>query len=88
MDVMQPSRETTLLDIGVTSDVSFQESNFFERPCPYKNRIACVGTKNAEHLESAYPGVRFIQVRSGQRLPFSDNQLDIVRLRWLTNRSG
>ncbi len=78
MDVMQPSHETTLLDIGVTSDVSFQESNFFESFYPYKDRIVCVGTENGARLESAYPGIRFMQVESGQRLPFSDKQFDIV----------
>lgn len=88
MDVTQPSRETTLLDIGVTSDVSFRESNLFESFYPYKDRIVCVGTENGARLESAYPGIRFMQVESGQRLPFSDNRLDIARLRWLTKRSG
>ncbi len=76
--VMKPSQNDRVLDIGVTCDVSFKESNFFEQFYPHKERLVCVGTENAAHLETLYPGVRFVQVRSDEELPFSDKEFDLV----------
>lgn len=76
--VMRPSPESSVLDIGVTSDLSFRESNFFEQFYPFKSKITCVGTENAKNIESLYPGVRFIQIQPGEKLPFPDKRFDIV----------
>ncbi len=78
MQVMRPSSETNVLDIGVTSDVSFRESNFFEQFYPFKDRLICIGTENATSLEQLYLGIRFRHVQPGQPLPFSDKQFDIA----------
>jgi SAM-dependent methyltransferase len=77
MSVMKPQDATTILDLGVTSDTRFQESNFFEQFYPYKKQIVCVGTEDGSHLEKQY-GIRFVQTKSGEGLPFSDKQFDIV----------
>jgi SAM-dependent methyltransferase len=78
METMRPSPDSLVLDIGVTMDIAFRESNFFEQFYPYKDRIVCVGTEDAVHLERIYPGLRFVPVRPGLRLPFSDRQFDLV----------
>lgn len=78
MAVMRPSPETSVLDIGITSDAVFKESNFFEQFYPYKERIVCVGTEDGGQLERLFPGVRFIRVEPGQGLPFSDRQFNVV----------
>jgi SAM-dependent methyltransferase len=78
MSVMHPSETTSILDLGVTSDEEHEGSNFFERFYPYKHRIVCVGTEDGSHLERAYPGVTFKPIQSGEKLPFSDRQFDIV----------
>jgi SAM-dependent methyltransferase len=78
METMKPSSISKVLDIGVTSDSSYRESNFFEKFYPYKSQIACVGTENGAYLEIDYPGLRFIQVEPGKPLPFSDKEFDIV----------
>ena len=78
MRVMQPSRDSRVLDVGVTKDMAFKESNFFEQLYPYKDRIVCVGTEQAAHLQQIYPGLRFVQITSGHRLPFADAEFDIV----------
>lgn len=78
MQIMQPSPGDTVLDIGVTSDTTFKESNFFEQFYPYKEQIVCVGTENGSHLEQDYPGIKFTQVEPGQPLPFADKQFDLV----------
>ncbi len=78
MAVMCPGPEAHVLDIGVTSDTTFKESNYFESLYPYKDHIVCVGTENATHLEQVYPGLHFIPVQPRQPFPFADKQFDIV----------
>jgi hypothetical protein len=78
MTVMQPTPETRVLDIGVTSDTVFRESNFFEQFYPYPGRITCVGTEDASHLEQRYPGLEFVPVQPGEPLPLSNGEFDIV----------
>jgi SAM-dependent methyltransferase len=78
MSVMGPDASLKVLDVGVTSDDKYQESNYFEKLYPYKEKIVCVGTEDGTHLESKYPGLKFIKVISGEPLPFGDNEFDIA----------
>jgi SAM-dependent methyltransferase len=78
MEYFQPGPEITVLDVGVTSDDSFQESNYFEQLYPYAHRITCVGTEDASHLEARYPGLLYRRVQPGQALPFDRAAFDIV----------
>jgi SAM-dependent methyltransferase len=73
-----PGPHTTVLDIGVTSDATFKESNFFEKLYPHPHRITCVGTEDGSHLATAYPGLTYEQVWPDSPLPFADHQFDIV----------
>jgi SAM-dependent methyltransferase len=75
---LPPRPDATVLDLGVTSDATFAESNFFERLYPYKSRITGAGTEDGSHLEAEYPGLRFVPVVAGQPLPFADRQFDVV----------
>jgi SAM-dependent methyltransferase len=74
----RPNESTTVLDVGVTSDSSFRESNYFEQFYPYPHNITCVGTEDGSHLCETYPGLRFRQVRPGEPLPFRDAEFDVV----------
>jgi hypothetical protein len=67
----------TLLDVGVTSDRTYDHSNYIEAWYPYKSRITAAGIDPAEFLEWQYPGVRFI-CADGRDLPFEDNAFDFV----------
>ena len=53
MEVMRPGPETTVLDVGVTSDERYRESNYFEQMYPYPHNITCVGTEDGSHLAAA-----------------------------------
>src|SRR5688572_12109135 len=57
MQVIQPTAAHRVLDIGVTNDTTFPESNYFEKWYPHKAQITCVGTENGQHLETLYPGI-------------------------------
>ena len=73
-----PSEAMRVLDVGVTSDSSQAESNYFEKLYPFPSRITCVGTEDGSHLMAEYPGLQYRRVQSGRPLPFSDKSFDIV----------
>ncbi len=68
--------ETTVLDIGVTSDRR-EDCNFFEKLYPYPQKIVAVGTEDAAFLEQEYPGLTFVKT-DGSQLPFPDRSFDLV----------
>lgn len=54
------------------------EANFFEEMFPHKDRITAVGVERANHLETRYPGLKFIQITEGQKLPFGDSEFSVA----------
>src|SRR5262245_31544930 len=72
-----PSADDAILDIGVTSDRSYESSNYLEAWYPRKDRVTAVGIDDASFLEQQYPGMRFVRA-NGLRLPFADRSFDIV----------
>jgi SAM-dependent methyltransferase len=78
MAIMAPSRRSTILDLGVTSDITHPESNYLEQWYPYRNRIVCAGVEDVSHLEERYPGIACHRIVAHARLPFADGQFEIV----------
>jgi len=78
MQQFQPGPHTTILDVGVTSDSFYPESNYFEKLYPYPKQITCVGTEDGSHLMQAYPGLKYQQVSGKEPLPFNPGEFDIV----------
>ena len=71
------SRNDTILDLGVTSDQSYDHSNYLEAWYPYKDQIVATGTDDARFLQQVYPGLRFVQA-DARKLPFEDRAFDFV----------
>jgi len=68
----------TILDIGVTSDRSYDHSNYLECWYPKKSAITAAGIDDgAAFLEDVYPGVKFVHA-DGRDLPFPDHAFDYV----------
>jgi ubiquinone/menaquinone biosynthesis C-methylase UbiE len=67
----------TLLDVGVTSDQTYDSSNYVEAWYPYKDKITAVGIDDASFLERQYPGLRYRRA-DGRNLPFKDASFDVV----------
>ncbi|MCU0837876.1 MAG: class I SAM-dependent methyltransferase [Rhodospirillales bacterium] len=67
----------TILDVGVTSDRTYDSSNYLEAWYPQKNRLTAVGIDDAAFLTDAFPGIRFVRA-NGKFLPFADNSFDVV----------
>lgn len=72
-----PGPEHSVLDVGVTSDRAYANSNYFEAWYAHPNRITAVGLDDASFLEVQYPGLRFHQA-DGRALPFADASFDYV----------
>lgn len=77
MEAIQSGPEDIVLDVGVTSDRTYEASNYFEMLYPYKSRITAAGIDDASFLEELYPGVRFAEANILD-LPFADGSFDIV----------
>lgn len=77
MTELAPATSDTILDVGATSDRSYESSNYLEAWYPEKARITAVGIDDASHLERDYPGVKFV-LGDGKDLPFVDNAFDFV----------
>jgi SAM-dependent methyltransferase len=77
MDEFNPSEVTKILDLGVTSE-NDESANMLEKLYPWRGSIVCAGVQPNDRLESAHPGVRFVQVEAGAPLPFDNNHFDIV----------
>jgi hypothetical protein len=71
------SEADTILDVGATSDQTYESSNYLEAWHPYKHRITAAGIDDASFLEVKYPGVTFIHA-DGRKLPFDDASFDFV----------
>ena len=69
--------EDTILDVGATSDDTYDASNYLEAWYPDKDKIVAVGMDDAGAIRDRYPGVRFIRA-DGCRLPFTDSAFDVV----------
>jgi len=76
--ILKPNRTTKVLDVGVTSADSTPDVNYFEKLYPYSENIVCVGVEDASALEEKYKGLKFIQIKPHENLPFKDKQFDIV----------
>ena len=67
----------TLLDVGVTSDQTYESSNYVEAWYPLKDKITAVGIDDASFLEQQYPGMTYRRA-DGRQLPFADATFDVV----------
>lgn len=72
----QPSEQTSVLDVGVTSNRR-SDSNFFERHYPFPASITALGLDDASFLEQEFPGLKFVQ-GDALSMPFADRQFDLA----------
>jgi hypothetical protein len=69
--------EDTVLDVGATSERTYEASNYLEAWYPHKHRVTAIGLDDASFLPTLYPGMRFVQA-DALALPFGDTAFDIV----------
>lgn len=79
--------EETLLDVGATSDQSYEASNYVEAWYPHKHNITAAGIDDAAFLEQRYPGVTFRRIDGGA-LPFAAGSFDVVHASAVLEHAG
>jgi ubiquinone/menaquinone biosynthesis C-methylase UbiE len=77
LEISGVAPEDTLLDVGVTSDTTYECSNYLEAWYPHKDKITAVGVDDAAFLETLYPGLTYRRA-DGRALPFADGSFDVV----------
>jgi SAM-dependent methyltransferase len=77
MWTFKPRPRETVLDIGVTSDQTYETSNYFEDRYPLKHKVTAAGLDDASFLESRYPGMKFVKA-DALEMPFADQSFDLV----------
>jgi ubiquinone/menaquinone biosynthesis C-methylase UbiE len=81
-ELIQPTAETTVVDVGV-ADTAFGKGrgqalthNFFEALYPWPERITAVSDGPLPHFAEAFPEMRSV-VADGRDLPFADDEFDV-----------
>lgn len=72
-----PNASETILDVGATSDQSYDSSNYLEAWYEHKQNITASGIDDASFLETKYPGMRFVKA-DGLNMPFGNKEFDHV----------
>ena len=85
LELMQPTAETTVLDVGV-DEVSHGESggesgctthNFLEEHYPWPARITALGLHDGGRFQERYPTIDYVRGDACD-LPFADGEFDVV----------
>ena len=79
----KPARLTKILDVGPTSDETLKDSNMFEKLYPHQKKLTLATIEDPKKLKKLYPLTSVKKVGPGKRLPFKDNQFDVV-VSWAT----
>ena len=85
LELMRPTSETTVLDVGV-DEVSLGDPggeggctthNVLEEGYPWPDRITALGLHDGARFRERYPGIPYVQ-GDGCALPFPDGAFDVV----------
>jgi len=74
----KPSSKTSVLDVGMAPIEDMVDANYFEKYYPFPQKITAVSVEDCSGIIKNYPDIRFIQVKPHERLPFKNNQFEIV----------
>jgi ubiquinone/menaquinone biosynthesis C-methylase UbiE len=75
VEAMGVGPDDAIVDVGATSDRSYDHSNYLEAWHPHKAKVTAVGVDDASFLETLYPGMKFVRA-DGRELPFEDGAFD------------
>lgn len=74
---LQPTKDTSILDVGVNTQEYSATDNFLEKQYPHPENITVVAMGDLESFSRRYPHIRSVQA-DGRVLPFEDDSFDIA----------
>lgn len=77
MSLMDDMSCALIVDLGVTSELD-SSANYLEQVYPYPSNITCLGIEDFPDIIEKYPGVSFLKVIPGQKLPFKDGHFNYL----------
>lgn len=80
---LKPTKNSKVLDVGVSSELVLPDSNMFEKLYPYPKNLTLATIENASKLRKLYPKCKVVKITPHKHLPFKDKQFDIA-VSWAT----
>ncbi|MGF6240992.1 hypothetical protein P3T42_002743 [Paraburkholderia sp. GAS38] len=77
LSALRPALAESILDVGATSDDTYESSNYLVAWYAHKDRLTALGIDDASFIEKKFPGTRFVR-GNGLNLPFDDQAFDYV----------
>ena len=76
MRLCQPGPASSVLDVGVLGEESYEAANLFVKEYPFPGSLTALTIEDSRTLSSKYPDVRFVTY-NGDVFPFADNTFDV-----------
>lgn len=83
LNEFQPTRNTSIIDLGITPDESLRDSNFFEYIYPYKNKLVVASVEDCSEISKKMKVKKFVKLNPNRKYPFENNEFDIA-VSWAT----
>ncbi len=81
--LIHPTPTDKILDVGANSDETLPDSNMLEKLYPYPKNLTAATIEDKTKLEALYPKIKVVKILQRKKLPFKNNQFDIV-VSWAT----
>jgi hypothetical protein len=82
--ITKPNIHSHVLDVGVISDETLKDSNIFEKLYQHPQKLTAATIEDRRQIEKLYPKLKkVVKVVPHAKLPFRDNEFDIV-VSWAT----
>lgn len=82
-EINRPNSNSKILDVGVTSDETFKDSNLFEKLYRWPEKLTVVTIESSKKLKRMYPKIKIVKIIPSEKLPFRTKSFDVV-VSWAT----
>lgn len=83
IELIKPSANDVVLDVGTSSLEILKDSNMFEKLYTYPKNLSAATIEDTIAIKKLYPKIKVFKIEPGQKLPFKKHQFDIV-VSWAT----
>lgn len=81
--MLRPSKNSKVLDVGVSSEEDIKGTNMFEKIYKYPENLTLATIENTTKLGRMYPHCKVVRLTPREKLPFRDDEFDVA-VSWAT----